>query len=332
MSEFENGKADIPTVVPGEPPAELRALPQWVVWAWVERKGKRTKPPIDPNTGKPTDATNRAAWMPYDKALELAPAYAGIGFAVTEADPFVGVDLDHAIGEDGAIAPWARAIVDRLQSYTEITPSTRGLRIWIRGVLPYDANGKTQHKRGGFGADGDGAIEFYDRKRYFTVTGQRIGDWTTIEDRDRELKELHGEIFHAKKQGNPATSPKASERKSARNQVTPPTTVGAHETDEQIIRRAREAANGAKFAALFDGDISGHGGITAGRTWLSAASLLSGSVVTPRRLTGSSACPGSSGRSGNGRITERPQFPRRSRAEQNSQHTRARSTEALTPR
>jgi putative DNA primase/helicase len=53
--------------------------------------------------------------------------FSGIGFVVTEDDAFAGVDLDHVRDiETGHIATWAQTIVDRLCSYSEISPSGTG--------------------------------------------------------------------------------------------------------------------------------------------------------------------------------------------------------------
>src|SRR5207249_3819246 len=112
----------------------------------------------------------------------------GIGFVVTANDPYVGLDLDHCRDDHGAIAPWAQAIVNEFQSYTEITPSQHGLRIWVRGTWP--------ENRGRRKNVGDGQIEVYGRERYFTVSGQHLPDTPfTIEDRTSELAAFHAREF-----------------------------------------------------------------------------------------------------------------------------------------
>ena len=52
-------------------------------------------------------------------------------------DGIAGVDLDHVFDpETGAIEFCAQSIVDRLNSYTEISPSGEGLRIFVYAKLP----------------------------------------------------------------------------------------------------------------------------------------------------------------------------------------------------
>lgn len=83
----------------------------------------------------------------------------GIGFMFSVSDPYTGIDLDKCLNaETGELEPWAQRCVDLFNSYTEITPSGKGLHIIIRGKLP----GKGRKK---------GKFEVYDRGRFFTFTG-----------------------------------------------------------------------------------------------------------------------------------------------------------------
>lgn len=144
-------------------PEELKALAQWVVWRWVERNGKRTKPLFNPHDGYAASSTNPTTWGTFDEALAWSSAHPefGVGFVFTAGDPFAGIDLDHCRDADtGEIASWARAIIGRLKSYTEVSPSGTGVKIIVRGQLPRCG------KRGN--------IEMYDNLRYFTLTGQRL--------------------------------------------------------------------------------------------------------------------------------------------------------------
>ena len=146
------------------PPPELTALPQWVCWRQEERNGKATKPPINPRTGRPASTTDPTTWSDHATAKAAVRRYRchGVGFVFTAEDPFVGIDLDGGYDpETGRPTDWAAPIVAAFNSYTEISPSGRGLHILIQGRLP--GHGRKQ-----------GPIEVYDRRRFFTVTGQRI--------------------------------------------------------------------------------------------------------------------------------------------------------------
>ncbi len=217
-------------------PAELRAHPQWVLWRFEKRQGKTTKVPINPRTSRRADTTDPTTWATFEEVVPLAGERGlGIGFVFSPDDQFAGVDLDDCRDPlTGAIAAWATAIVSDLRSYTEVSPSGTGLKIFVRGDLPPGGNRK-------------GAIELYDRARFFTVTGRHLsGTPVTVEGRQAALHGLHERIF-----GRPAC-----------DQPLPPihgtTPVSCTRSDAEIIARAKAAKNGAKFARLLAGDVTGY--------------------------------------------------------------------------
>jgi putative DNA primase/helicase len=113
-------------------PTELQALRQWVCWQLERRNGKDTKIPINPRTGTNASTDDSATWGTFNEALVGTPRWrgAGIGFVFTAADPYFGVDLDRCIDPaTGEMAPWAQAIIDRLNSCTE---QSLGLLVWGR--------------------------------------------------------------------------------------------------------------------------------------------------------------------------------------------------------
>jgi putative DNA primase/helicase len=231
-----------PVALPVQPeniPDELKALPQWVTWryVWLEDRQKWDKPPRNARTGRAASSTNRKTWSPYADALH---AYKdgdldGIGLAVTEENTLVGIDLDHGRNPDtGEIAPWAWAIARRLNSYTEISPSGTGLRIWLKATR----NPKGRRK---------GHIEVYSWGRYLTVTGWHIG-WSpaTIEPRQAELEAFEAEL---------AVTPQTP------RPTSPPTNGhGPHLSDDDLIEKALAARNRGKFARLWSGDTSDYDG------------------------------------------------------------------------
>ncbi len=143
-------------------PPQLRARKAWICW---RRDNKGGKIPVNPHTGKAASTTNPATWGAFEDALRAyraSPAkLAGVGFVFTEADPFAGVDLDDVLDDDGNLAPSAAKIVERFQgTYVEVSPSGRGLKVYLIGRKP---DGPCRR----------GNIEVYDRGRFFAVTGER---------------------------------------------------------------------------------------------------------------------------------------------------------------
>jgi len=165
---------------------------RWVVWQYEIRDGKRTKVPLQPD-GSRASSTAPSTWSTYQ---DCAGAYVrglgdGLGI-VLSGDGLVGVDLDHSVGADGSVAPWAAEIVAALDSYTEVSPSGAGLRVFVRGELPAG-----RRKRGD--------IEMYETARYLTVTGRHLGGTP------ERIAERHGALarVHAAHLGG-AASPRAA--------------------------------------------------------------------------------------------------------------------------
>ena len=214
-------------------PAELKALSNWVCWKIVTRDGKPTKLPVNPNTGNPADSSNPATWSDYETALRYFETYknnglAGIGFELSNS-PFAGVDLDDCRDpESGAVELWAKEIVERADSYSGVSPSGKGIKIFVKGSLPPGRRRK-------------GKVEMYDEGRYFTVTGARLPDRPeTVNGRTAQLAAIHAQHIG---QDEP---PKISEKPSA--------PVDA--SDEELLRLMLKASNGGRVKKLIDGDDS----------------------------------------------------------------------------
>jgi primase-polymerase (primpol)-like protein len=91
----------------------------------------------------------------------------GIGFVVN-GDGIVGGDLDGCrLPHSGEIHPTAREIINRMHTYTEVSPSGCGFRLFGLAVLPADHPCRV------------GSIEVYSRARYFTVTGKHLSGTPT---------------------------------------------------------------------------------------------------------------------------------------------------------
>lgn len=215
-------------------PREMRDNPAWVVWKYEpapspEDPDKVTKVPYSAHNGLGASSTNPKTWATFRKALLFhvdSDWTDGVGMVVTKDDAFVGIDLDHCVdAETGEIEPWARKVVDTVNSYTEITPSGTGLRIFARGSLPPKGRKK-------------GDFEIYEDGRYLTVTGRHLeGTPLTVEKRELQIRRVHREVWPEREE-KPADRPK-------------PQPVDA--SDEELLRLARDAANGSKFDLLWNG-------------------------------------------------------------------------------
>jgi primase-polymerase (primpol)-like protein len=234
-------------------PAPLVTREQWVGWKPQERDGKQTKVPVDPATGRYASATDPSTWTDFATTREHATTKAiGIGFVFTTEDPIVGVDLDDCRDpEDDTIADWARDIIDRLDSFTEVSPSGTGVHVLVEGDLP---DGRNRH----------GDIELYDDARFFTVTGDRLSETpATIEPRQEVLAAVHAEYVAPDDPDTVDSSDPEPVAAGAASDVASGTEVesqgpGNDLDDTELLSRARSASNGAKFERLFEGDTSGY--------------------------------------------------------------------------
>src|SRR5215203_4398557 len=72
-------------------------------------------------------STDSNTWRSYEMVLatwQKNEHIAGVGRVLVEDEDYAGVDLDDCVDpSSGAISPWASTIIDRLDSYHEISPS-----------------------------------------------------------------------------------------------------------------------------------------------------------------------------------------------------------------
>jgi len=167
-------------------PDKLKENKYWVGWKREERNGRIAKIPINPANGKRADTTSPQTWGTFMEALSAYERFKldGIGFVFTYENPYVGIDIDHCIDENGNMNEVARDIILRLNSYAEISPSGSGIHILCKGQLP---EGKKR--------DSNIGLEMYSEKRYFTVTGNIVpGSSRCVEERSDALRNIHKEI------------------------------------------------------------------------------------------------------------------------------------------
>lgn len=221
------------SIRPENIPAELQALRQWVCWRREVKAGKPTKVPYQVN-GRKASTTNPATWNTFAEVLAALPKFDGIGIAL--AGDLAGIDIDHCIDELGRGSDLAYSIVGRMNSYTEVSPSGTGIRVFFWGKLP--PGGRKETGKG---------VEMYDaeRGRYLTVTGWHVeSSPATVERRESEAAEIHAEIFPPK---NGDTTRKACEPNSL--------------DDQELLAKAQAARNGAgaHFSLLWAGNWKGAG-------------------------------------------------------------------------
>lgn len=142
---------------------ELKRLPTWVAWKVGTRNGKPTKVPVCPRTGKNASVSDPATWGSYEQACSCAVArrLAGVGIVLTAEDGITGIDLDKCVGDDG-LQPWAAEIIAAGETYAELSPSGRGVRMFARGKVPKTIKSDAAQ------------VEVYRDGRFLTITGRHV--------------------------------------------------------------------------------------------------------------------------------------------------------------
>jgi len=224
-------------------PEELKTLRQWVCYRVEERNGVPTKIPYRTDkAGRGNAKTNDpATWHTFEDVVEAASKprnrFDGIGCVLSESDPYVFIDLDHVVA-DGEIEPWAREIIGRVDSYTELSQSGTGVHIIAKASKP-GPRCRT-HGRPDF--------EIYDNVRLVVFTGKLWPDAPVeINDAQQAINEIYFEVFGE----NPRNVPPKETAKNARP-------VGM--SDPVLIEKALSASNGEKFSRLWHGNIGDYNG------------------------------------------------------------------------
>lgn len=208
-------------------PQEMKKLPNWVLWRYEERDGRKTKIPYSV-TGARAKSNDPETWASFGEVVRLAERYDGIGFMLGMS-PYVGVDVDHCL-DTAEKKMRAEQLVRDCNTYAEISPSGTGLHII----------GKADLEKG----FRSGGIEVYPSGRYFTVTGNSFGKVLPVGNIQGVVDRLQKSL--------------------GRSSTARPSSTGGRPTGDDaatIIARIRKSKQGSRFAALYDGgDTSAYGG------------------------------------------------------------------------
>jgi hypothetical protein len=202
--------------------------PQWVCWKYEfeEGKPKPTKRPYNPRTGQLASPTNPNDWADYQTAVAAAMNgghYNGIGFVLSDNDPYTFIDYDDAEG-NSVIIERQQKIAESMDSYSEISPSGKGLHQIIKAKI--------------FGGRKRGRIEIYSSAHYFTMTGITYHDKPIAER--QQLAEMLWRELDSNGGGNNIDLKVVSQPEKY--------------PDEVIYNLASQAENGQKFVDLWNGN------------------------------------------------------------------------------
>ncbi|MDP6250144.1 MAG: AAA family ATPase [Candidatus Pacebacteria bacterium] len=225
-------KLNKPSISVESIPEELKACNQWVMYRLMKKPGK-VKPDRVPMRANFSNAsvTNPKTWCSFDDAVSALKKknFNGIGFVFTGEDPYCGIDMDSCVNpKTNIIESWAKDWIDKFASYTELSPSGTGVHIIVKGKLLSEKGKKKED------------YEIYDRKRFFTFTGNIISpEYSHIEERQEVAEEFYNFI---------------TDKQAIKTEIPlPEGQVLSSREIEDVIKKAKSAKNGEKFSKLFDG-------------------------------------------------------------------------------
>lgn len=242
-------------------PVELTRRSQWVNHRYPNKMPLCPRPNTDGSL-RPAAADNPHTWGSFLQAVRNVKENRAIGIGFELSNGICGVDIDHCI-DDGEPNDFAKEIIDRLQSYTELSPSRCGIHILCKGKL-LSPEGRKNSMLG---------LEMYDEKRYFIVTGNVYCDENGIiyplRECTAELDALHKQYFPKTpveqlrlgeersvedigKQASSGSDPVSSSASSVKNAAASETVRDM--SDEEILRIAFKSKNGEEMRELYDGN------------------------------------------------------------------------------
>ena len=220
-----------------------------------ENAAKPKKMPINPHTGYEAKSNDASTWGTISNANDRLTRIlnrqdenilgCGIGFMFGvpgKPSGIAGIDLDYCFNDDGTLKDYASEIVRLMDSYTEYSPSKKGLHILFtltKSLHELDASFNTGKKNTALG------IEIYDSGRYFTVTGNEYGvQIKPLNDRTEQARQVIAKYF---------TKQAPAKKQEAQTQIS---YSRPDESDAELWEKMFNSQNGYKIRRLYDGDIS----------------------------------------------------------------------------
>lgn len=271
-------------------PKQLEALRARKVWLcypmiWNETKhngvGGYDKPPINAYTLKNGSSDNpehlatfgeaaaqigKTAYI-HSKTFTGSAEVVGVGIALSGTGIF-GLDLDNVVNKERWIATKEAAeIMQKLDTYTEISPSGKGLHILGLGELPANVKKIAKPKNDIFGTE-KAEYQLFD-SGYMTVSGDVVGSYEIAERSDQiaEVYELYfREVTPIER---PSTQKPSTTKPSYSSSVVSSATGYTYErwleevktlSDAEILERIfLSGSTGRDVQALYNGDMSKYG-------------------------------------------------------------------------
>lgn len=217
-------------------PDALQERDSWLLWRYEydSDRDEWTKVPVNPHTGSYASSTDPDTWDSFEHVRDAHDSSDinsdGIGFVFSPEDTVVGIDIDDAREPDtGSPSETATDLINRFDSFTEVSPSGTGYHVYVFGTLPPDATNRKEK------------LEIYQQDRFFTVTGHRVDTTPSdVKARNDTLQNVHADYLADDDTDSDSTAP------------SEPVDL----SDQQLLEKAKNAEYGDEFRDLWRGDRS----------------------------------------------------------------------------
>ena len=197
--------------------ADYTMKPVWVA-------SNQEKRPINPHTGTYAKCDDPTTWCTFEETRAFITKNPGHlpAIALSDSLKIVAIDIDGCVTEDGKLSHNAQDIINRFQSYSEISVSGKGIHVFALAAMP-GRNRNTEN------------LEIYGHSKFITITGDVLQKLPiSVMLRQETLDAIYKENF-----------PPGEESQST-FELSPPM------SDEAVLELCRKAKNRDKFTALFD--------------------------------------------------------------------------------
>jgi len=232
-------------------PQEMKNLRRWIGFKLLQKDGKTTKVPFNAITGQYGSSTDPHSWTSFRVAMLGCVKYHfdGLGFCLgqnPEDNTFIsGIDLDNHGEED--FKQIATEFIETLNSYTELSPSGKGIHIIIKGKKP---DGRCRKDN----------IEVYSTGRFFTVTGNVVKPMPVM-DREEELADLWEKYL--KQEETERYTPVDDDFEGFAFGSSAPRNISSSPvvslSDDEVLDAIEHSPSANDFFRLFNGDMSAYG-------------------------------------------------------------------------
>ncbi len=236
-----------PVVVPpvwDNIPPDLAARQQWLLWKFEPKEGqaKPGKIPYYVMGGRRTGGQgddrdrHRLATLAVARRAYERGGWSGVGFAFLPDDGLIGIDIDGAIDPaTGQMSERCAAIIKACNSFTEFSPSGKGVHIILQGTTETNKSN-------------DIGLEVFCGRQFFTFTANLVPETPreVMPADEAVLRRLHATINEAKEAAR-------NKGKAAPKPATPPA-AQPDASGGDDFRRVNDAAMQALHAwvtALF---------------------------------------------------------------------------------